>query len=146
MTIGPATARDYPGIEAVLREHHLPEAGLHAHLDTTLVARHGGRVVGTAALELYDRSALLRSVAVTGRQRGTGLGRALTAAALHLARRRGVDQIYLLTETAEGFFSHLGFRRTDRAAVATPVRESVEFTTACPATAVCMVLELIQTS
>ena len=142
MRIGPATAGDYPEIEALLREHRLPEAGLRPHLDSTLVAREGTRVLGAAALELYDQSALLRSVAVTGTQRGTGLGRALTEAALDLARARGVDTVYLLTETAEAFFTHMGFRKTARSAVAALVRQSLEFTTACPESAVCMVLAL----
>lgn len=141
MRIGPATAGDYPEIEALLREHRLPEAGLRPHLHSTLVAREGARVIGAAALEIYDRSALLRSVAVTGTQRGRGLGRALTEAALDLARARGVATIYLLTETAEAFFTHLGFRKTARSAVAALVQQSVEFTTACPASAVCMALE-----
>lgn len=142
MKIGPATARDYPGIEALLREHRLPEAGLLPHLDTTLVAREGARVIGSAALELYDRCALLRSVAVTGGKRRTGLGRALTEAALALARARGVRTVYLLTETAAPFFSRLGFRETPRSSVAPAVGTSVEFTSACPASAVCMSLEL----
>lgn len=142
MTIGPPRPQDYPAIEALLREHRLPKAGLRSHLATTLVARHGERVLGTAALELYDGSALLRSVAVTGTQRGTGLGRALTEAALELARTRGIDTVYLLTETAEGFFTHLGFRKTARASVAAPVQQSLEFTTACPASAVCIVLHV----
>lgn len=142
MTIGPARPQEYPAIQALLREHRLPEAGLRPHLATTLVARNGERVIGTAALELYDGSALLRSVAVTGTQRGTGLGRTLTKAALELARTRGVHTVYLLTETAEAFFTHLGFQKTERGSVTAAVRASVEFTTACPASAVCMVLQL----
>lgn len=142
MTISPATDRDYPGIEALLREHHLPEAGLRPHLETTLVARDDGRIVGSAALEVYDGSALLRSVTVTGPKRGTGLGRALALAAIDLARERGVDAVYLLTETAARFFAHLGFRETSRSSVAPAVQSSVEFVSACPASAVCMVLQL----
>jgi amino-acid N-acetyltransferase len=142
MTIGPATDRDYPGIEALLREHRLPGAGLRSHLDTTLVARDDAAIVGSAGLELYGPSALLRSVAVTGAKRGTGVGRALALAALDLARERGVRDVYLLTETAAAFFARIGFRKTARASVAAPVQQSVEFTTACPASAVCMVLKL----
>lgn len=142
MKIGPATAGDYPAIEALLREHRLPEAGLRPHLETTLVARDHGRIVGSAALEVYDGSALLRSVAVTGAKRGTGLGRALARAAIDLAKARGVDAVYLLTDTAAGFFAHLGFSETPRSSVAPAVQSSVEFVSACPASAVCMVLRL----
>lgn len=143
MTIGPARPGDYAGIEALLREHRLPEAGLRSHLETTLVARDAGRIVGCAALELYGRSALLRSVAVNGPRRGSGLGRALTHAALELARARGVETVYLLTETAASFFARLGFREISRDTVAPAVRQSVEFVSACPATASCMALDLV---
>src|SRR5690349_15218388 len=45
-----------PDADAVLRlvvQNGLPSDGLSEHLATALVAREGGRIVGTAALELY---------------------------------------------------------------------------------------------
>jgi amino-acid N-acetyltransferase len=132
-TIGPATVPDYPAMLALLRRCGLPEAGLAAHMGAALVARAGGAVVGCAALELYGEAALLRSVAVDAAWRGRGLGRALVEAALDLARRRGVGEVSLLTETAADFFPRFGFRPVERAAVAAPVRGSVELTAACPA-------------
>lgn len=141
-TIAPAGTEDLPAILALLGQSHLPEAGLGAHLATTLVARDGSSIVGTAALELYGRAALLRSVAVDPTQRGRGLGQRLTAAALDLARARGVRAVYLLTETAAGFFPKLGFRPIARDAVDAGVQTSIEFTTACPASALAMALEL----
>jgi amino-acid N-acetyltransferase len=63
-TIAPATPGDLPQILELLERCRLPTAGLAEHLDTTLVARDGDRVVGSAALELYGAAALLRSVAV----------------------------------------------------------------------------------
>ena len=44
----------------------------------------------------------------------------------------------LLTTTAEGWFPRLGFVRVDRARVPAAVQLSVEFTAACPASAVVM--------
>ena len=41
--------------------------------------------------------------------------------------------VYLLTETASGFFPRFGFHPTHRAAVDLAVQQSVEFTSACPA-------------
>ena len=98
--ITPANATDLPAIFALLDANRLPRAGLEAYVASTLVVREDGDIVGTAALELYGRSALLRSVAVAAALRGGGVGHALTAAALDLARRRGVRTVYLLTETA----------------------------------------------
>lgn len=133
-----ATPADLPAILELLARNKLPPDGLEPHLATTLVAREGDRLVGCAALELYDGAALLRSVAVEAERRGEGLGQQLTRAALELARARGARTVYLLTETAAGFFPKLGFRRITRDDVEPAVKQSVEFTAACPATAVVM--------
>ena len=65
-----ATARDLPEIRALLERMHLPLAGVDEHLPAVLVARDGGQIVGTAALELYADGALLRSVAVESSRQG----------------------------------------------------------------------------
>lgn len=106
------------------------------------MAREGARVTGCAAVERYGTAGLLRSVAVDQERRGAGLGIRLTTAALELARARGVRTLYLLTETAAGFFPRFGFQPIARADVAPAVRASVEFTSACPDTALAMVKEL----
>ncbi len=136
--ISPATPADLPAIFELLERSKLPRDGLDAHVATTLVARDANGLVGTAALELYGTAALLRSVAVAAEQRGRGLGAALTATALDLARRRGVRTVYLLTETAAEFFPRFGFRPIPRPAVDPAVLGSAEFTTACPASALVM--------
>lgn len=138
MTIDLAHPADAAGVLALLEENALPTEGLVEHLDATLVAREGQRVVGSAALEVYPDGALLRSVAVASSHRGRGLGRALANAALGLARTRNVTSVFLLTTTAEEFFPKLGFVRIDRADVPAGVRASVEFTSVCPASAVVM--------
>ena len=136
--ISPATPVDLPAILELLDRSKLPRAGLDEHVTTTLVAKEGKRLVGTAALELYGDCALLRSVAVAADRRGQGLGLTLTAAALDLARRRGVHTVYLLTETAGEFFPRFGFRPISRTEVAEAVLRSTEFTTACPQSALVM--------
>ena len=137
-----AAPADLPAVLALLDANGLPRAGLDEQLATTLVAREQGRLVGCAALELYGRAALLRSVAVAARLRGRGLGQALTSAALELARRGGVRTVYLLTETAAQFFPKFGFEVVTRASVEPTVLQSTEFTTACPASALVMALAL----
>src|SRR5215467_13679981 len=160
--IEPAQASDLAAILALLASHGLPDAGLAEHLPTALVARVGAvsptavsptavsstaisptaTVVGCAAIEPYDGAGLLRSVAVAEPQRGTGLGMRLTEAAIRLAEARGIRALYLLTETAAGFFPRFGFRPIPRDEVAPAVRQSIEFTRACPASALAMVKAL----
>jgi amino-acid N-acetyltransferase len=140
--IGLATPADWPRIEALLRRVGLPLDGLGEHLMTTLVRRMDDEITGCAALELYGDYALLRSVAVDKPHQGQGLGHDLTQAALDLAREKGVQGVYLLTETAGEFFPRFGFHPTHRSEVPEAVRQSVEFTSACPENALVMVLSL----
>lgn len=133
-----ATRRDLPEIRSLLERLHLPLAGVDEHLATMLVARDGEQIVGTAGLELYADGALLRSVAVEPDQQGKQLGHQLTEAALRLATSRGANIVFLLTTTAERFFPKFGFEQVNRDQVPTSVRESVEFQSACPASATVM--------
>lgn len=133
-----ARAGDLDEVMRLLAENHLPPDGLPEHVETLLVARENGHIVGSAALELYADGALLRSVAVAPPLRRQRLGRALTEAAIQLARERQVPAVYLLTTTAPEYFPKFGFEAITRADVPAGVRTSVEFTTACCASAIVM--------
>lgn len=137
-----AKSSELPAILALLESSGLPADGLSEHLATTLVARKGQSIVGCAALEIYGTAALLRSVAVEQTIRGQGLGQQLTQAALYLARELGVNEVYLLTETASGFFPRFGFHAIPRSEVTPAVQASLEWTIACPVTAQAMVTKL----
>jgi N-acetylglutamate synthase-like GNAT family acetyltransferase len=137
-----AIPRDLPAVIGLLDKNKLPLAGIDQHVATTLVAQRSARVVGCAAVEVFGAAGLLRSVAVADGQRGKGLGHQLTQAALDLARARGVSSVYLLTTTAARFFPRFGFHEVARADVDRAVKGSVEFTTACPASAVAMRVDL----
>lgn len=81
---------------------------------------------------------MLRSVAVAVDVQGRGTGRALIDAAIRFARDRGIHTMYLLTTTAEEYFLKRGFERVTRGDVPMSVQSSVEFTSACPASATVM--------
>ena len=136
--IAPLAPEDEPGLLALLTRCGLPLDGVRDHLANALVARQGNRLVGSAVLEVYAGGALLRSVAVEESARGLGLGIRLTEDALALARRLGVRRVFLLTETAAHFFPRFGFRAISREEVPESVRASLEFTTACPRSALAM--------
>ncbi len=126
-----AAPADEPAIEALLTGAGLPIDGAAAAFEHGVVARDGGRVVGAAAVELFGSAALLRSVVVATDHRGTGLGREIVAAAEAVARGKGVQELYLLTETAADWFPRLGYEPVDRASAARRVGASIEFTTVC---------------
>lgn len=126
----------------LLKNCELPLDDFERHLNTTIVARNKNEIIGCAALEMYKPYVLLRSVAVARSYRTKGIGSALTQAALDLALKEDIMRVYLLTETATEFFSKFGFRSIERFKVPDMVRHSVEFTTACPESAVAMELSM----
>ncbi len=136
--IGPASAEDLGEIEALLRATDLPPEGLEPFIDTLLVSRSRGEIIGCAALEIYGAAALLRSVAVHPGWQGRGLGAELVEKATWLAQSRNVRDMFLLTTTASDYFERLGFRRCTREDAPDAMRASIEFTTLCPASAVAM--------
>jgi amino-acid N-acetyltransferase len=133
-----AQPADLPAVLALLGQADLPTAGVVDTLPHFMVAEDRGQIVGAVGLELYGASALLRSAAVQESWRGCGVGRALLNRALDLARERHVEDVFLLTTTAEHYFPRFGFSCVSRESVTPEVQGSIEFTEACPASAVVM--------
>jgi amino-acid N-acetyltransferase len=138
VSVEPASPHDLAAMEALLTANQLPTAGLRDSLGTALVARIGSRTIGSVALEVYPSGVLLRSVAVDSAWRGRGIGHQLTRAGLDLARSLGAEVAYLLTTTAGDFFPRFGFAPVERAEVPDDVQQSIEFTSACPSSALVM--------
>ena len=138
MEIERATEQDLPAVLTLLERQHLPLDGVRDHTRTMVVARDDGHLVGVAAVEIYTGGALLRSVAVDPARQGRRVGHRLTEAALDIALEHGAEVVFLLTTTAEGFFPRFGFEQIRREDVPVSVQASVEFQSACPASAIAM--------
>lgn len=137
---------DLPEVLHLLERHGLPVEGAAEIVDSMVVARQSGRLVGAAGVEFHPGGALLRSVVVDTAVQGQGLGKRLTEAALKLADARDAAPMFLLTTTAERFFPRFGFEIVGRDDVPASVQSSVEFVSACPASAVVMRRRASQTS
>ena len=137
-----AERSDLEAIERLLRESHLPTAGVAEQLSGFRVADDTGRVVASAGLETYDRAALLRSVAVDPGYRKRGLAAALVRGLLEECRERGVTEVFLLTTTAADYFRRLGFTPIPRDDVPSSVHVSREFQDVQCETAQAMLLRL----
>ncbi|GAB1341847.1 arsenic resistance N-acetyltransferase ArsN2 [Gemmatimonas sp.] len=137
-----ATAADRGDVEQLLRDESLPLAGVAdmfaADPSQFVVATASGAVVAVAGVESCDAHALLRSVAVRHDWQQRGLGAELVARAVRLAEDRGIPALYLLTMTADRYFPRFGFERIERDAVPADIAASVEFASACPASAIPM--------
>ncbi len=140
--IEPAIPEDRPAIFELLAAAGLPLAGLDEGLGAAVVAREDGAIVGCAAVEVYGPDGILRSVCVAPERRGAGLGEALVRAAESLARVRGIETLYLLTETATEWFPRLGYATRARSEAPAAIAASVEFAEACPVSAAFMAKRL----
>jgi N-acetylglutamate synthase-like GNAT family acetyltransferase len=128
-----------PEVLALLRESSLPIAGVAENIESFLVARgDDGSLLGCVGLEVYGNVGLLRSLAVAGRARGSGLGARLVEGIFQLALSKGVEDLYLLTTTAESYFPRFGFERLSREEADARLAASEELRGACPASAVLM--------
>lgn len=97
-----------------IEEQNVPEALELDDLDAGaihLLAREGGRPVGTARILLKGDTGKIGRVAVLAQARGQGLGAALIRAALDALRTRpGITRATLGAQThAIGFYQKLGF-------------------------------------
>lgn len=140
-TLRSAQPADIHDVRLLLESCNLPDAGIEDQFqDAFVVAEHDGEVIGVAGTEKYGECGLLRSVAVSEHHRGKSVGRLLTRECLARAWRRGISDIYLLTNDAQGYFGALGFKAVDREQVPHEIAESHEYASLCPETATLMVL------
>lgn len=126
------------GIIELLKQVELPPEGIEAHLADFIVSIHEGNVIGCAGLEIYETVGLLRSVAVHPDYQGKNIGNALIHQILSHAQKSEVEEIFLLTETAEKYFLRLGFKKINREDIDSRIKETQEFKTLCPASAISM--------
>lgn len=137
----PACPEDLKCVEALLSEAGLPLAGLSDQFPAAFaVACDEESVIGVAGLELHGGVGLLRSLVIMPRYRSQRLGQALVLDRVAAARTAKVAGIYLLTNTAEDYMTQLGFVQVPRSQAPEVLQCSVEFASACPITATCMVL------
>jgi amino-acid N-acetyltransferase len=113
-----------------------------AHCEHFFFAGSATEPTGLVGLELFGNVALLRSLVVAPDKRGTGEGAALLRHAEDHARARGVETLYLLTTTAESFFSKHGYQRAPRDSAPSAIRATREFSGICPASSAFMMRQL----
>jgi amino-acid N-acetyltransferase len=90
-------------------------------------------LIGIIGLEIYETSALLRSLAVRDTQRGQGLAHSLLNEAIHFANQNRIIDLFLLTETIEQMMKQqYGFRLVPKELIPVDMIESPFFNGICP--------------
>ena len=143
MKIIPATAQDETALKALLCRCELPSDDIStSHLAHFFVVKDAGQVIGSVGMEICDEYGLLRSLAVMESFRGHGLGAQLVDQIEKYARTQQTKSFFLLTTTADRFFATKGYQVITRENTPAAIKETTEFKSICPASAVCMFKEL----
>lgn len=139
VTIRDAGEADRNRILCLLQACGLPVADLTADSAARfLVAVSGDVIAGCIGVENEGRHALVRSLAVRPDMRNRGIGSRLLHAAETLCREQGVARTYLLTLTAERFFTRHGYLRLERGEAPAGIAATTEFAGICPASSAFM--------
>jgi amino-acid N-acetyltransferase len=136
--ITPANNEQRQAIVALLLSEKLPVEDLPASLDNFFVALNEDEVIGAIGLEKYDNCGLLRSMVVNKAYRNKNAASQLVQELENYAIKIGIDCMYLLTETAPGYFERKGYQRVLREDVPQALHTSSEFSHVCPVSAIVM--------
>ena len=142
LAIRPATAADLADSIALLEEAGLPVADLSAD-KLAFVAEKDQVFLGVICLEPFGHIAFLRSLVVSAKARGTGIGPALVTALEVACLADGVEEMWLLTIDADGFFSKLAYELRKRAIAPDVIRSTEELSGLCPSDAILMMKRLV---
>ena len=138
---------DWAAVGALLAGAGLPVADLDeaSMVRFTLATRpslRGEPVTGVIGLQSFAEVGLLRSLVVAKSARSAGCGSKLVQAIERIANEAGVRQLWLLTTDARGYFENRGFQAVSRELAPQAIRQTAEFTSLCPASAVLMMKTL----
>lgn len=146
LLITPATETDWPAITGLLQGLGLSLDGAEEHLNNFQLIHAGKELLGCAGLEIYGKSALLRSLAIKPEAQGQHCGIRLVQYMIKTANAAGVKHLYLLTTDAEAYFQKLGFEKIDTSKLPSAMHASRQLQGACPASAIAMLLKIKKTN
>ena len=129
---------EYEKYLSLLSEYSLPVSDLETSDITFYGAFENNELIGCIGMEKYEEFGLLRSLAVHPSKKGKGVGKRLVGFLEKASKSRGINEMFLLTETAEFFFEKNDYERISREDVPELVQASTEFSELCPQSAVVM--------
>lgn len=122
----------------LLTQNHLSADDLPDGLPNFWLALDGDRLIGSVGIEAYGYLGLLRSVCVDDNYRHQGIAQLLCDLSFQEAHRQGIQDLYLLTTTADQYFNRLGFARVERTSIPDIIQKTRQFSDLCPSSAIVM--------
>ena len=131
-------------VKQLLIENNLPVEDFEDEYITFFIAKINNTTVGVIGLEQYEATGLLRSLAVKSDYKNLKIGRDLIEYLLRYCKNNSIQELYLLTTTAEMYFEKFGFYKITRENTPTAIKNTKEFALICPGTALIMKKILIK--
>jgi amino-acid N-acetyltransferase len=133
-----AKKEDLPLITDILIKESLPASDVVLDIIQIYLFYDKNQLVGITGLENFSKYGLLRSVAVVEEYKGKGFGKTMCNLTMEKAKELGVEELYLLTTTAEKFFESIGFSTIEKDLAPGFIQSTTEFKALCPASAAFM--------
>jgi len=137
-----AKSSDLVKICELLEIYDLPASDCKEHVSNFIVAEYNNKIIGVGGYEDCGDLGLLRSFAVRDSDKGHGIAERIFGLVKAKATVSGINQFYLLTETANKYFERLGFSPCNRDDAPSSITATKQFSELCPSTAEVMVLNL----
>jgi len=99
-------------------------------------------ICGVVGLEPFPPYGLLRSLVIADSARAQGNGIKMLKDIERYAKKLKVQELYLLTTTAEKFFARNGYKVLNRKNAPKVIQTTSEFSSVCPASATIMMKHL----
>lgn len=125
----------------LLSEYHLPTDDIFSENVRLYGYFDNDNFLACVGLEEFDDAILLRSLAVKNQQATCGIGTKLTEFIGRYAYQQDKKPIYLLTDSADGFFSRIGYKQCERLNAPESIRNTKQFSELCADASLLMKLE-----
>ena len=136
--IEPAQLTDKEAVISLLQQGQLLTDDLPNGLPDFIIAKEEGNAVGVAGLERFGSVGLLRSLAGDPSHQGRHIAAQLVSRLLDAAQASALDEVYLITNTADRYFERYGFQTVSRQEVPTAIQRTQQFSELCPSSAIVM--------
>ena len=133
-----AKKTDLEAVRQFLSNFELPIAGINEQFENFFLLVDSSLLIGCAGLEFYGIYGLIRSVAIETSYQGKKFGNLLVNILETYAKEKNISELYLLTETAEYFFTKLGYEQVERILVPPEIQGCLEYSSACKDSALVM--------
>mgnify|MGYP001403566701 CR=1 FL=1 len=138
LVIQPAIRSNMNAVSELLHDNQLPTEDIFEQKIKFFIALINNVIVGTIGVEKYQHTGLQRSLAVDKEFRNLHIGKKLLNHLFDYCSAEKIRKLYLLTTTAEEYFTRFGFQKIDRVNIPEVISQTKEFQDICPLTATTM--------